>query len=181
GKDGVDCVSWPWNGGNHSIEVLETIAPVEIERYEMREDSEGAGRTRGGMGVIKDYRMLTGPVDMQLGADRFKYPAFGLEGGGSSIPEAIVLRSDGHETPLASKGQHTLSEGDVISVRMPGGGGLGRATERDPSLVRRDVRLGYVSRERARTAYGVELTADGAAVDRDATSRLRGSVGSTRP
>ena len=102
-QDGVDCVSWPWNAANHMIEVLETQAPVRIERFELAPDSEGAGTWRGGLGVIKDYRILDGPVNVQVGGDRFKAPATGLAGGGTSVPQTYILTHAGVEAPVKSK------------------------------------------------------------------------------
>ena len=73
---------------------------------------------------------------------------------------------------MKSKAPYELQSGDILSVRMPGGGGLGDPLSRDSDLVRNDVIDGYVSPERARSEYGVVIGADGA-VDRAATEQLR--------
>ena len=172
GKDGVDCISWPYNGGNHSIEVLETIAPVEVARYQVHENSEGPGRWRGGLGLIKDYKMLTQPIEVHNVGDRFKFPPFGWSGGKAAVPQAYYLVRGGAETLMKSKAPYELQTGDILSVRMPGGGGLGDPLLRAPSLVLNDVIDGYVSPERARSEYGVVIGPDGA-VDQPATDALR--------
>ena len=179
-QDGVDCVSWPWNAANHMIEVLETQAPVRIERFELAPDSEGAGTWRGGLGLIKDYRILDGPVNVQVGGDRFKAPATGLAGGGTSVPQIYILTKDDTETPVKSKSDLTLQAGDVFSVRMPGGGGYGPPWNRDARLVQRDVRLGYVSRERARSAYGVVIDRHGE-IDQQETEDARAALAASAP
>lgn len=171
-QDGVDCVSWPWNAANHPIEVLESLAPVRVERYQLYEDSEGAGTWRGGLGLIKDYRVLRGPVDVQVGGDRFKAPATGLWGGGTSVPQDYTTIREGQSQPVKSKSALTLRTDDVFRVRMPGGGGCGPPERRNPELVVRDVVMGYVSRERARSAYGVAIDEHGL-IDPVETQRLR--------
>jgi N-methylhydantoinase B len=67
----------------------------------------------------------------------------------------------------------TMKRGDRISMELPGGGGFGDPFMRDPEAVLADVRLGFVSAEQARDAYGVELTPDGTAVDSIATTTHR--------
>lgn len=164
-QDGVTCLSFPQNVGNHPVEVLESRYPVRVERYEIRADSEGAGEFRGGFGSIKDYRMLA-EVELQVPGDRVKLPPFGLLGGkGAATSDYLRLR-DGAATALRTKHAYTLAAGDVLSVRTSGGGGLGDPARRDPAAVARDVAAGYVSAARARLVYGH----DGSARDGDGSS-----------
>lgn len=171
GKDGVTCLSFPQNVGNHPVEVLESLYPVQVERYEIRADSEGAGRYRGGFGSVKDYRFLT-KVDLQVPGDRVKTAPFGLFGGKAAVTTAYVRIRDGRETALETKHAYELQQGDMLSVRTPGGGGLGDPGQRDPELVAIDVSSGYVSPERAHSEYGVAVDASGE-VDAAETGRLR--------
>lgn len=173
GKDGVTCLSFPQNVGNHPVEVLESLYPVRIERYEIRADSEGAGCFRGGFGSVKDYRFLT-DVDLQVPGDRVKIPPFGLFGGKAALTTAYLRLRDGAETALETKHAYALRQEDMLSVRTPGGGGLGNPEERDPELVAHDVRCGYVSPERARSEYAVVVDECGD-VDVAETDRLRQS------
>ena len=170
-KDGVSCLSFPQNVGNHPVEVLESRYPVRIERYEIRADSEGAGRWRGGFGSIKDYRFLA-DVALQVPGDRVKIPPFGLFGGQQALATAYLQVRGEQETALETKHAYELQRGDTLSVRTPGGGGLGEPWMRDPNFVASDVRAGFVSRGRASSAYGVALDESGE-VDVAHTSRLR--------
>jgi N-methylhydantoinase B len=153
-EDGATCLSFPQNVANHPIELLESAYPVQIQRYEIRQDSAGVGRFRGGLGLIKDYR-LTAEARLDVPGDRTKLPPFGLEGGGPGTVTEYVLVRNGTERRLPTKQEVYLRPGDVLSVRTSGGGGLGPADERDQALVRRDLELGYISPARAVDDYGV--------------------------
>jgi N-methylhydantoinase B/oxoprolinase/acetone carboxylase alpha subunit len=83
--------------------------------------------------------------------ERVKYPARGRHGGGPGGAGRLSLKSG---VELKPKGLAVVPSGDRLVVEMPGGGGMGAATERDPEAVKRDVRLGYVSREAAAREYG---------------------------
>jgi N-methylhydantoinase B len=170
-KDGVTCLSFPQNVGNHPVEVLENRYPVHIERYQIRTDSEGAGRYRGGFGSIKDYRFLA-DIELQVPGDRVKIPPFGLFGGKQAVATSYVQVRGEKETALNTKHAYALQAGDVLSVRTPGGGGLGDPMERDPQSVAEDVRCGYVTRERAAGVYAVALDQQGT-VDKTQTAVKR--------
>jgi N-methylhydantoinase B len=151
--DGASCLSFPQNVANHPIELLESAYPVRIDRYEIRADSGGAGAFRGGLGLIKDYR-LTADARLDVPGDRTKLPPFGLAGGGpGSLTEYVLIR-DGKEQHLPTKREVELRAGDVVSVRTSGGGGIGPAADRPRDLIERDVRLGYESLAHTELAYG---------------------------
>jgi N-methylhydantoinase B len=156
GADGASCLSFPQNVANHPIEILEASYPVTVERYEIRQDSEGPGRFRGGLGLIKDYRIQT-DARLDVPGDRTKFPPFGLDGGGPGALTEYVLVRDGTETPLETKREVRLRAGDVLSVRTSGGGGMQPPSERSRELIERDVRLEYVSSERANDVYALQL------------------------
>ncbi len=170
-SDGVSCLSFPQNVGNHPVEVLESRYPVRVERYQIRPDSEGPGRCRGGFGSVKDYLFLA-DVELQVPGDRVKLPPFGLFGGKEGATTAYVRVSGGDELPLKTKRAYTLKKGDTLSVRTSGGGGLGDPLLRDAEAVASDVRHGYVSPERAKSEYSVVLDAEGD-IDPGATASLR--------
>ncbi|MGD9944826.1 MAG: hydantoinase B/oxoprolinase family protein [Burkholderiaceae bacterium] len=157
--------------GNVPIEMQEITCPYRFESYEMRTDSGGPGRRRGGLGVVKTYRILGG-CRLNLKIDRTKCRPWGLAGGGEGMPSEIeIRRADGRvEWPL--KGDQALEAGDVVIVRTAGGGGYGPPEERDAQQVAQDVRLGYVSRQAARDLYGVALDGDGNVQEAE-TARLR--------
>lgn len=179
GKDGATCLSFPQNVGNHSIEVLESLYPIQVVRFCIREDSEGAGQFRGGFGAVKDYRLLVDGT-VQCGGDRCKFPPFGLEGGAAgSLEEFVLIRSQTEER-LRTKRDYSLQAEDVFSVRTPGGGGLGDPLARDPARVLVDWVDEYVSLKRAREVYGVEINPSTASVDEEATSALRARLSAER-
>jgi N-methylhydantoinase B len=156
-SDGPDAVqAHGQNTENAPIEETELNYPVRIGRLSLVEDSEGAGRFRGGLGLRKDY-VFDRPTTYTILADRDRFGPWGAFGGlDGKIAEYVLVR-DGAETRLGSKVTVELEAGDVISVRTCGGGGYGPPGERDPALVQRDVREGKVSAERARDVYGVAV------------------------
>jgi len=160
--------------GNVPVEMQEITCPYRFESYRLRPDSGGAGRQRGGLGVVKTYRIL-GACRVNLKIDRTQCRPWGLYGGGEGAPSEVeIRRADGRvERPL--KGDHALDEGDLVVIRTAGGGGYGAAIERPPALVAQDVEHGYVSREAARAVYGVALD-DAGAVDGRETARLRAGL-----
>jgi len=108
-------------------------------------------------------------------SDLGRFGPQGAVGGADGAPNTIVLhRGDGdYKPPHLSKDQGLpLAAGESIAVQTPGGGGYGDPKARDPDLVARDVRLGYVSRKAAAQDYGVAISADGT-IDAQRTEELR--------
>jgi N-methylhydantoinase B len=172
-SDGPDAVqAHGQNTENAPIEETELNYPVRIGRLALREDSDGPGRHRGGLGLCKDY-VFDRPTTYTILADRDRFGPHGVEGGEPAGTAEYVLIRNGTETLLGSKSTVELEAGDTISVRTCGGGGYGPPAERDPGRVLRDVREGRVSRERARDIYRVAVS--GGAVDEAATADLRRS------
>lgn len=122
GPDGTH--SHMTNTLNTPIEVMESSYPVRVERYEVRTDSGGQGRHRGGNGLRRDVRALA-PMTISLLADRRRSQPYGLDGGEPGGPGEDRLIRDGREIPFPSKGSRKLEPGDVISIRTPGGGAYG--------------------------------------------------------
>ncbi|HUP32221.1 MAG TPA: hydantoinase B/oxoprolinase family protein [Gaiellaceae bacterium] len=173
-SDGPDAVqAHGQNTENAPVEETERGYPVLVERLELVEDSEGAGRFRGGLGLRKDYFFPRGPVTFTVLADRDREGPWGLFGGLAGHPAEYVLNPDGDPRRLGSKSTVEVQAGDVVSYRTCGGGGYGPPHERDPELVLRDVVEGKVSAERARTVYGVAIDLDERRVDDEETRRLR--------
>jgi N-methylhydantoinase B len=157
GSDGPDAVqAHGQNTENAPIEETELNYPVRIGCLALLADSEGAGRFRGGLGLRKDY-VFDRATTYTILADRDRFGPWGALGGHDARTAEYVHIRDGVETRLGSKVTVELEAGDVISVRTCGGGGYGPPEERDPELVRRDVREGKVSAERARDVYGVPV------------------------
>jgi N-methylhydantoinase B len=154
--DGVDGVhTHMTNTLNTPIEALETAYPLRVTRYELRADTGGAGRYRGGLGVRRDLAAINHTARVSLLGDRRRSTPYGFVGGRPGVPgEDLLLLPDGTIRRLAAKGSVLLEPGSTLSVRTPGGGGYGPAEERDPAAVRRDVREGRISWQRAAADYG---------------------------
>jgi N-methylhydantoinase B len=129
GIDGISGVQTHMtNSLNTPIEALEYAYPFRVRRYAYREGSGGAGRFRGGDGLIREVEMLA-PARLTLLADRRRFRPYGLEGGGEGEAGAawIVKASSGEETRLPGKCSRQLDPGDAVRMETPGGGGWGKA------------------------------------------------------
>ncbi|MBI2316158.1 MAG: hydantoinase B/oxoprolinase family protein, partial [Betaproteobacteria bacterium] len=153
------------------IEMQEAFHPYRFESYQIRQDSAGPGRFRGGVGVIKTYR-ITGPCRLNLKVDRTKCPPWGLAGGGDAEPAQVEIRRATGEVLRVLKQDHELRPGDQVLFCTGGGGGYGPPWQREIASVLEDVAQGYVSREAAAAAYAVVIGEDGA-LDAAATRELR--------
>src|SRR6185312_5875719 len=130
------------------VEATEAITPLVIWRKELRQDSGGAGRQRGGLGQVMEVASREGaPFGIFARFERVRYPAQGRHGGGPGGAGRLSLKSGAELKP---KGLAVVPPGDRLVVEMPGGGGMGPPSERDTNSLARDVRLGYVSAEAAR-------------------------------
>ena len=137
------------------IEMIEDRHPIMFTRYALRPDSGGAGKYRGGLGMIREWRLESDEGVFAANFDRFRYPPFGLDGGGSGAVGRLTLSRDGETRALGSKvGGVTLRRGDVITVETSGGGGFGAPSERDPAAIEADVETGYVTVASAASDYG---------------------------
>jgi N-methylhydantoinase B len=174
-KDGMEAVQAHFqNTANSPIEELESEIPLYVRRYELIQDSAGAGRTRGGLGVRRDLEFYDHEASFSLLTDRATSAPWGLFGGHSASPARYVINPDTDDPmQVSSKSTTKLDPNDVASVQTPGGGGYGDPTERPPEAVLRDVVDGKVSVEAAREEYGVVVDADDRTVDTDATERTR--------
>jgi N-methylhydantoinase B len=107
---------------NTPVEALELAYPLRVERYALRRGSGGAGRFRGGDGVIRELRVLE-PCRLSLLTQRRSIAPRGAEGGGDALPGRNLL--NGEELPAFATAD--LVPGDVLTIETPGGGGYGRA------------------------------------------------------
>ena len=159
----------------YTAEFLESEMPLVVERSELRTDSGGPGRSRGGLGMRREVRLAAGEGTYSVLSDRAVIPPFGICGGASAAPVKVSIRAGGEDAELATPGKATgllLREEAVVVMQSAGGGGYGDPLSRDPARVAADVASGYVSSERARSDYGVALDAQGG-VDERATAALR--------
>jgi N-methylhydantoinase B len=171
-RDGVEGV--PNLGANISnipVEMLEAAYPVRIEQYGFLPDTGGAGKFRGGLSLVRDYRMLQDGV-LTVRADRQKIMPYGVAGGQPGTPSTNVLNPEGDAEKLPSKFGRRVRQGELFRHVTAGAGGWGNRLERDPAAVARDVRNGKLSAEYALREYSVVLTAD-LEVDEAATLERR--------
>ena len=152
-SDGLNATAFPSGVMTMPIEATEHTGPVIIWRKELRPDSGGAGKFRGGLGQYMEVSAAAGhECDFSAMLDRVDHPARGRDGGRPGGATEISL-DDG--TPMRGKGRQPVPHGRKVMLSFPGGGGLGAPAERDRAALRRDVALGYVSPEAARRDYGV--------------------------
>ena len=170
-KDGLSATAFPSGIGGVPVEVIENLSPVLMERRELRPDSGGPGKFRGGCGQTMVVRFRTEkPVLYSPLYDRVRFPAPGLLGGWSGAKGEVFL--DGGQR-LHPKEQRMLAPGARVTLRLPGGGGYGLPWEREVARVVADVEAGLVSLDQAREAYGVVFERATGAVDEAATADRR--------
>jgi N-methylhydantoinase B len=153
-QDGLSATPFPSGVRNVPVEATEAITPLVIWRKELRMDSGGVGRQRGGLGQVMEIGSRENePFGIFAGFERVKFPPRGRSGGGPGARGRLSLKSG---EVLGPKGLRVVPPGDRLVIEMPGGGGMGDAKEREPEVVKRDVRMGYVSADAAKRDYGVE-------------------------
>ena len=153
--DGLSATAFPSGVRTMSIEATEQVGPIVVWRKELRPDSGGAGRQRGGLGQIVEIAAAEG-YEIRFNAmfDRIAHPASGRGGGRHGHAGAVTL-DDG--TVLRGKSsQEAVPPGRRVVLQLPGGGGFGEPAERDEALLRRDLRNGYVSAQKASEEYGFD-------------------------
>lgn len=181
-KDGLGNTGFPSGVAGVPAEVIENLTPLVLEEREIRCDSGGAGRFRGGVSQTMRLGIRSrAPWTVSGLFDRLRFAPRGYRGGGDGARGEFVL-SDG--TRPDPKIQQVLSPATELVLRLPGGGGFWPPFERDPEAVLADVVDGYVSIEAAEREYGVVIRCRKVAgeivalpedyeLDREASERLR--------
>jgi N-methylhydantoinase B len=151
-RDGLDGTAFPSGVRTMPVEATENFAPVVFWQKQLRPDSAGAGRTRGGFGQVMEIG-AAGEAEFAVNAifDRVGNPPKGRFAGASGAPGVVALKSG---ASLRTKGFQIIPKGDRLMLLLPGGGGMGDPRARDPGLIARDVRSGLVSAQAARAHYG---------------------------
>ncbi|MFQ5942869.1 MAG: hydantoinase B/oxoprolinase family protein [Anaerolineales bacterium] len=167
GENGLVCVG---DGETYIIpvEVCETRYGVLVDQFGFDITDEGAGKFRGGRGLVRDYRITADEAWFTGTFGRFKYLPWGLEGGEQGSKNYTeILFSDGRESEVFGKAaQYHLAKDDVARLITGTGGGYGEPFERPIEKVQEDVRNGYVSLKQAEEDYGVVLRPDTLEVDK---------------
>lgn len=182
-KDGLNTTGFPSGVGGVPTEVVETKTPLLQQHRQLRMDSGGPGKWRGGLGQeFSTAHLGDGQWSVSGMVDRTKFAPDGLDGG---QPGAIGEFQLDHQS-VPPKTIMWMEPGATVQMNPPGGGGFGNPFDRDPQHVLDDVVNGYVSIESASQDYGVVVTFVGRQdclvklpedyeLDGDATERLRSS------
>ena len=151
--DGMNATAFPSGVMTMPVEATENVGPILITRKELRPDSGGAGKYRGGLGQYMEVAAREGhEFDISAMFDRVHHPARGRQGGMEGAPTSIGL-DDG--TEMKGKGRQFVPHGRTVMLAFPGGAGYGNPAERDPADIRRDLARGYISAEAAKRDYGM--------------------------
>jgi len=185
-KDGVSATGFPSGVGGVPVEVIESLSPLIVHHRELRKDSGGAGKFRGGLGQRTEMgRRGDAPWSVSAMIDRVKFAGAGLDGGNAGALGEFIVDEDARPQP---KSLVPLRPDSRVQLNLPGGGGYGNPFERDPASVLDDVAKGFVSLDCAARDYGVVVRYLGTpgqlvrlpehfAVDESATRKLRGGDG----
>ena len=146
---------------NTPIELQELYYPLLYECHALRADSGGAGKFRGGVGVEVKVKPLH-DLYVSRSTDRIKCPPWGLLGGEQGQTNQTLIQRNGNEETLPGKFSRLLVRpGETVVFLTAGGGGYGEPKQRDVAAVKRDVALGYVSKEKTKTDYPTAFAGDG--------------------
>ncbi len=174
-QDGVSLIHGTLGVGQFRpgpIEIHETEFPMRVVRFDVRRDSGGPGKFRGGLGCTREYQLLDDAAVRVRGKGdmRSKYPPWGVLGGKPARTGFYAINGD--ELPETLR-EGPLKPGDIVQVNMNAGGGYGDPLERDPEMVLGDVLDGYVSIQGAKEDYGVVIDEGKPTIDHAATAQLR--------
>lgn len=177
-QDGVSLIHGTLGVGQFRpgpIEIHETEFPMRVLRFDVRSDSGGPGKFRGGLGCTREYQLLEDAAVRVRGKGemRSKFPPWGVLGGKAARTGAYFI--NGEELAETVR-EAPMKPGDVVRVNMNAGGGYGDPLERDPESVLGDVLDGYVSIHGARDDYGVVIDPDKLIVDAAATQARRNQM-----
>ncbi|MDE0521475.1 MAG: hydantoinase B/oxoprolinase family protein [Boseongicola sp.] len=152
-RDGLSATAFPSGVWGSQVETTESVAPVLFHRRELRRDSGGPGRMRGGLGQrIEVSPALNQDMILFLSVERVRNPARGRSEGLAGAPGRIRVGEEGPD--LAGKGEVRIRPGERLIFETPGGGGFGAPDQRPPAMLESDVQAGFVSPGAARLVYG---------------------------
>jgi N-methylhydantoinase B len=151
-QDGLSGTAFPSGVRAMPVEVSEANAPIVIWKKELRADSGGRGRQRGGLGqTVEVGARGDAPFEVLAMFERVDRPARGRDGGGDGAAGTVRLASG---RTMRAKGLQQIPRGDRLVLEIPGGAGLGDPGERDAARIRSDLEEGLVSAEAALRDYG---------------------------
>ena len=167
-----------------STEIVERVFPLRILRQEIRPDSGGPGRRRGGCGLVREVEVLTDEARLSVLSDRNIIPPAGVNGGFAGAPNRYTVRRDGKTIePGDFPGKianFRLKPHDVLVMQSSGGGGFGDPTERSRDALASDLDDGYVT-EAGRAAYDAAAPARSRGRPAIWPAAVAGSLAISRP
>lgn len=173
--DGMDGVHTNMtNTLNTPVEVIEQTFPFIVKRYCLVDESGGAGKHRGGLGLMREMKMLGDDFTVTLMSDRKEISPWGLfDGKGGSTSSCTLVQPDGEHVELSSKVTISVPRDSSIILKTAGGGGYGSPFDRHVDAVLEDFILGNISKEQALNDYRVVINEDNKTVNKEETKRLR--------
>jgi N-methylhydantoinase B len=139
------------------VEVCETRYGVLVDQFALSICDGGAGRYRGGRGLVRDYRIKADEAYVTGTFGRFKYPPWGMNGGQPGSPNYMeMIHADGTTRVFGKVAQYKLRRGEVVRLVTGTGGGYGDPRDRSTEAVARDARNGYITPEAAVRDYGTD-------------------------
>ena len=145
---------------NTPIETIEADQPLLVERYGLVPDSGGPGTFRGGLGMVREFRVTAEEATFQLRSDRQNFRPWGAEGGMDGTPTENYINPGTDSEQIPAKYLTTLKKGDLYRLIQAGGGGYGDPLDRDVNAVLEDVEQEKMSVEYVRREYGVVIDPD---------------------
>lgn len=154
GKDGVQVNIT--NTSNLPVEAIELEYPLRVEEYALVEDSGGAGKFRGGLGIRRTIRPVDHECEFNGVGERFRHQPWGIFGGSAGkAGRFLILDECDQERSLPSKASRIrLAPGMAAVIETPGAGGYGPPHERDDALLQADIESGKFSPEFIAANYG---------------------------
>ncbi len=139
GKDGVQVHIT--NTANLPVEAIELEYPLRVEEYALIQNSGGAGKFRGGMGIRRSIRPVGHLCEFNGVGERFRHQPWGIFGGKPGAAGSFHLQNnDGSREDLPSKISGIfVSDQTLVVIETPGAGGYGDPAERLPEALQRDI------------------------------------------
>jgi N-methylhydantoinase B len=164
------------NMANTSLELIEGESPILMEEYGFLPDTGGPGKYRGGLSIVRSYRVLSERATVQLRSDRERFAPWGLFGGKpGAASRSLLNHGTDQEERLPSKFIRVMKKGDVFRGEMAGSGGYGDPLQRDPAAVLNDILQEKMTIGHALMEYGVVVDPRSMKLDLKATARERSS------
>ena len=138
GKDGVQVHIT--NTSNLPVEAIEMEYPLRVEEYALVQNSGGAGKHRGGLGIRRTIRPINHDCEFAGVGERFRHSPWGVFGGGAGRPGQFYIEDQNSgKTKLVSKCSGVkLNEDMAVIMETPGAGGYGNPKERDKEKIEED-------------------------------------------